>query len=74
MRAIIDLFSERSALFGGIFYTDNGNLAKDLNKGISNITYNLLILSMTLKIASPSGLVTNKYAQAADGRKLKTVQ
>jgi len=56
------------------YYDTNGNLAKNLNKGISNIAYNSLNLPMTLRIASSSGSVTNKYAQAADGRKLKTVQ
>jgi hypothetical protein len=56
------------------YYDANGNLTKDLNKGISNIAYNLLNLSMRLAIANSSGSATNRYVYAVDGRKLKTVQ
>ncbi len=56
------------------YYDTNGNLTKDLNKGISNIAYNSLHLPMTLAIANSSGSATNTYMYSADGRKLKTVQ
>ncbi|NDV60152.1 DUF6443 domain-containing protein [Bacteroides sp. 519] len=48
-------------------YNKNGALAKDLNKGISNITYNCLNLPSQLTVNG----VSNKYTYAADGRKLK---
>jgi len=56
------------------YYDTNGNLAKDLNKGISNIAYNSLNLPMTLVIVNSSGSATNIYVYSADGAKLKTVQ
>ncbi|MEA4887385.1 MAG: RHS repeat-associated core domain-containing protein, partial [Bacteroides graminisolvens] len=46
-----------------------GNLIKDYNKSITEISYNVLNLPQTLKISS----ATNTYTYAADGRKLKTV-
>jgi RHS repeat-associated protein len=56
------------------FYDANGNLTKDLNKGISGITYNLLNLPIKLTIANSSGSATNTYMYSVDGQKLKTVQ
>jgi RHS repeat-associated protein len=56
------------------FYDANGNLTKDLNKGISGITYNLLNLPLKLTISNSSGSATNTYMYSADGQKLKTVQ
>jgi hypothetical protein len=50
-------------------YDKNGNLTKDYNKRIIEISYNVLNLSQALKISS----ATNTYTYAADGRKLKTV-
>ena len=50
-------------------YDKNGNLIKDYNKSITEISYNVLNLPQTLKISS----ATNTYTYAADGRKLKTV-
>ncbi len=53
-------------------YDTNGNLTKDLNKGITSITYNLLNLPQTLSISNSFGSATNTYTYAADGRKLST--
>ena len=50
------------------FYDKNGNLIKDYNKSITEISYNVLNLPQTLKISS----ATNTYTYAADGRKLET--
>ena len=51
-------------------YDKNGSLTKDLNKKITNISYNSLHLPQQLAIDG----VTHKYIYAADGRKLKVVQ
>jgi len=55
-------------------YDLNGNLTKDLNKGITGITYNLLNLPQSVAISNTLGQATNTYTYAADGRKLRTVQ
>lgn len=51
-------------------YDKNGNLSKDLNKKITNISYNSLHLPKQLTING----VVHKYTYAADGRKLKVMQ
>ena len=51
-------------------YDSNGNLTKDLNKGISNISYNCLNLPSVVTFSDGS---TVTYTYAADGTKLKTV-
>jgi len=56
------------------FYDANGNLIKDLNKGITSITYNLLNLPQTLTISNSFGSATNTYTYSADGRKLRMLQ
>ena len=48
-------------------YDKNGNLTKDYNKRIIEISYNVLNLSQALKISS----ATNTYTYAVDARKLK---
>ncbi|WP_291528811.1 DUF6443 domain-containing protein [Bacteroides sp. UBA939] len=53
-------------------YDKNGNLTKDLNKGISNISYNALNLPRSLTISNTFGSATNTYVYAADGRKVST--
>ena len=50
-------------------YDANGNLTKDLNKGISNIQYNSLNLPRKVTFADGS---TIEYTYAADGTKLRT--
>ena len=51
-------------------YDANGNLTKDLNKGISDITYNVLNLPNMVTFSDGS---TIAYTYGADGTKLKTV-
>ena len=51
-------------------YDANGNLTKDLNKGISNISYNCLNLPSVVTFSDGS---TITYTYAADGTKLRTV-
>ena len=51
-------------------YDSNGNLTKDLNKGITNISYNCLNLPSVVTFSYGS---TVTYTYAADGTKLKTV-
>src|SRR5699024_2902753 len=51
-------------------YDANGNLTKDLNKGISGITYNFLNLQNAVTFSDGS---TITYTYGADGTKLRTV-
>ena len=51
-------------------YDANGNLTKDLNKGISGITYNFLNLPNAITFSDGS---TITYTYGADGTKLRTV-
>ena len=51
-------------------YDYNGNLTKDLNKGITNISYNLLNLPQVVTFSNGN---TITYLYTADGRKLRTV-
>ena len=51
-------------------YDNNGNLKSDLNKGISNITYNCLNLPLSMTFSNGS---TIAYTYDANGRKLRTV-
>jgi len=51
-------------------YDQNGNLTKDLNKGIANITYNLLSLPQVVTFSDGS---TITYTYTHDGKKLRTV-
>ena len=50
-------------------YDQNGNLTKDSNKGIANITYNLLSLPQVVTFSDGS---TIRYMYSADGTKLRT--
>ena len=63
-------FKKGSTVIPGYAYDKNGSLTKDLNKKITNISYNSLHLPQQLAIDG----VTHKYIYAADGRKLKVVQ
>ena len=51
-------------------YDANGNLTKDLNKGITNISYNCLNLPSVVTFSDGS---TITYTYGADGTKLRTV-
>ena len=51
-------------------YDNNGNLTKDLNKGITNISYNVLSLPQVVTFSNGSSIT---YLYTADGRKLRTV-
>ena len=51
-------------------YDNNGNLTKDLNKSITNISYNSLSLSSVVTFSNGN---TITYLYTADGRKLRTV-
>ena len=51
-------------------YDANGNLTKDLNKGITNLSYNCLNLPNVVTFSDGS---TITYTYAADGTKLRTV-
>ena len=51
-------------------YDNNGNLTQDLNKGISNISYNSLNLPQVVTFSNGN---TITYLYTADGRKLRTI-
>ena len=53
---------------GEYTYDANGNLTKDLNKGITDIQYNCLNLPSAVTFSDGS---TITYVYAADGTKLK---
>ena len=55
-------------------YNTNGAMTKDLNKGISDIQYNLLNLPRLMDIKSPVAEARNEYTYSATGQKLKVVQ
>ena len=61
-------FKNNANLATEYLYDINGNLIKDYNKSITEISYNVLNLPQTLKIFS----ATHTYMYAADGGKLKT--
>ena len=50
-------------------YNANGNMTRDLNKGISNITYNLLNLPGEITFTDGKKV---KYIYSADGTKVRT--
>ncbi|WP_455666292.1 DUF6443 domain-containing protein [Phocaeicola sp.] len=51
-------------------YDSNGNLTKDLNKGITGIQYNVLNLPSSITFSDGSSIT---YTYAADGTKLRAV-
>ncbi|MDR1762848.1 MAG: DUF6443 domain-containing protein, partial [Dysgonamonadaceae bacterium] len=55
------------------WYNTNGAMTKDLNRGISEITYNLLNLSLKVDIKHPHAEARNEYTYSAGGKKLKVV-
>ena len=50
-------------------YDDNGNMTKDLNRGITGITYNALNLPSVVSFTDNSYI---EYTYGADGQKLRT--
>lgn len=63
-------FKNGASAAGEYAYDVNGNLTKDLNKGITAIQYNCLNLPNTVSFSDGS---TITYTYAADGTKLRTV-
>lgn len=55
-------------------YNANGAMTKDLNKGVTDIQYNLLNLPRIIDIKSPVAEARNEYTYSANGQKLKVVQ
>ncbi|MCL1942059.1 MAG: RHS repeat-associated core domain-containing protein, partial [Candidatus Azobacteroides sp.] len=55
-------------------YNANGIMNKDLNKGISDIQYNILNLPGRTDIKNPVAEARNEYTYSASGAKLKVVQ
>ncbi|MBB4038331.1 RHS repeat-associated protein [Dysgonomonas hofstadii] len=55
-------------------YNKNGAMTKDLNKGISSITYNSLNLPQTVDIKNKTVEGRNEYTYSAAGVKLRAVQ
>ena len=51
-------------------YDANGNMTKDLNKGIRHIAYNSLNLPSSLTVSNSLGSATNTYVYSAAGSKL----
>ena len=66
-----DLFGDAVKQANEYAYDRNGNMAKDLNKNISEIEYNCLNLPGKGTFADGS---TITYTYAADGTKLETVR
>ncbi|MPN16752.1 hypothetical protein SDC9_164097 [bioreactor metagenome] len=62
-------FKNNANLATEYLYDKNGNLTNYYNKGIIEISYNVLNLPQMLKISS----ATDTYTYAADGRKLRIV-
>ena len=63
-------FVNGASTAGEYAYDVNGNLTKDLNKGIADIQYNVLNLPSTVSFSDGS---TITYTYGADGTKLRTV-
>ena len=63
-------FTDGASAANEYTYDHNGNLTKDSNKGITNITYNSLSLPSKVTFSDGSTIV---YSYAADGTKLRTV-
>ena len=55
-------------------YNANGALTRDLNKGVSSISYNSLNLPRQIDIKSPFAEARNSYLYSAEGVKLRVTQ
>ena len=54
-------------------YDLNGNQTKDLNRGVSSVSYNILNLPNRIDIKSPVGEARNDYVYRSDGNKMRVV-
>ncbi|MBR6252114.1 MAG: RHS repeat-associated core domain-containing protein, partial [Bacteroidales bacterium] len=63
-------FTDRANVDNEYTYDANGNMTRDLNKGITSITYN--VLNLPAKVTFSNG-VTVMYTYDANGNKLKTI-
>ncbi|RHJ83936.1 RHS repeat domain-containing protein [Parabacteroides sp. AM08-6] len=54
-------------------YDQNGNITKDLNKGISLISYNYMNQPLQINIKSPVAEACNEYVYGSDGTKYQVV-
>ena len=63
-------FRQGSTASTHYFYDKNGRLVKDLNKNITDISYNSLHLPGSITVNG----ATHTYVYAADGRKLRVVE
>ena len=63
-------FTDKANAENEYTYDANGNMTRDLNKGITSITYN--VLNLPAKVTFSNG-VTVMYTYDANGNKLKTI-
>ncbi|MCM1503542.1 MAG: RHS repeat-associated core domain-containing protein, partial [Bacteroidales bacterium] len=54
-------------------YDRNGNMTRDLNSGITLMSYNHLNLPLDMISATESGVIDSRYLYSADGVKLSTL-
>ena len=54
-------------------YDGNGNLTKDLNRGVSQIQYNVLNLPSRIDIKNPLSEARNEYLYRSDGEKSRVI-
>ena len=54
-------------------YDGNGNLTKDLNRGVSQIQYNVLNLPIRIDIKNPLSEARNEYLYRSDGEKSRVI-
>jgi RHS repeat-associated protein len=66
-------FQDPAKVANEYMYDGNGNQVKDLNKGISSITYNLLNLPQIITKADGSATATISYVYEAGGNKLRKI-
>jgi RHS repeat-associated protein len=72
---LISLYDIKSYANQSVEYTynKNGAMTQDLNKGISNIKYNLLNLPEQIDIKSPIAEAREEYYYSADGQKIAAI-
>ena len=72
-QATIQGFRDVNTTGNDFFYDANGNLSKDLNKGIESITYNHLNLPTVINFNSSNHTGTLQYVYDATGAKIKKI-